>query len=113
MDPLFPYTPLVRSSRAHDGREAYARLLTALRELPRRHREAFTLRVLEEFDVADSARIMKCSEGSVKTPLSCARAALQRPHEDFAGTTTTPPQATTPRRGRCTTINGRYLGRYR
>lgn len=71
-------------SRAHDGREAYGRLLTALRELPRRQREAFTLRVLEEFDVADTARIMKCSEGSVKTHLSRARAALQRQLEDFA-----------------------------
>jgi len=71
-------------SRAHDGREAYARLVSALRELPRRQREAFTLRVLEEFDVADTARIMDCSEGSVKTHLSRARAALQRQLEDFA-----------------------------
>lgn len=71
-------------SRAHDGREAYGRLLAALRELPRRQREAFTLRVLEEFDVADTARIMKCSDGSVKTHLSRARAALQRQLEDFA-----------------------------
>ncbi|MDN5782538.1 MAG: RNA polymerase sigma factor [Luteimonas sp.] len=71
-------------SRSHDGREAYGRLLAALRELPRRQREAFTLRVLEEFDVADTARIMKCSEGSVKTHLSRARAALQRQLEDFA-----------------------------
>jgi RNA polymerase sigma-70 factor (ECF subfamily) len=71
-------------SRTHDGREAYGRLLAALRELPRRQREAFTLRVLEEFDVADTAGIMKCSEGSVKTHLSRARAALQRQLEDFA-----------------------------
>lgn len=71
-------------SRAHDGREAYGRLLAALRELPRRQREAFTLRVLEEFDVAGTAQIMKCSEGSVKTHLSRARAALQRQLEDFA-----------------------------
>ena len=71
-------------ARTHDGREAYGRLVTALRELPRRQREAFTLRVLEEFDVADTARIMKCSEGSVKTHLSRARAALQRQLEDFA-----------------------------
>ena len=71
-------------SRAHDGREAYARLVAALRELPRRQREAFTLRVLEEFDVADTARIMACSEGSVKTHLSRARAALQKQLEDFA-----------------------------
>lgn len=71
-------------SRAHDGQEAYGRLLEALRGLPRRQREAFTLRVLEEFDVADTARIMDCSEGSVKTHLSRARAALQRQLEDFA-----------------------------
>lgn len=71
-------------SRAHDGREAYARLAQALRGLPRRQREAFTLRVLEEFDVADTARIMDCSEGSVKTHLSRARAALQKQLEDFA-----------------------------
>lgn len=71
-------------SRAHDGREAYARLVEALRALPRRQREAFTLRVLEEFDVADTARIMGCSEGSVKTHLSRARTALQEQLEDFA-----------------------------
>ncbi|WP_425602297.1 RNA polymerase sigma factor [Luteimonas aquatica] len=71
-------------ARAHDGREAYARFVDALRELPRRQREAFTLRVLEEFDVADTARIMGCSEGSVKTHLSRARDALQRRLEDFA-----------------------------
>ena len=71
-------------ARTHDGCEAYARLLAALRQLPGRQREAFTLRVLEEFDVADTARIMKCSEGSVKTHLSRARASLQRQLEDFA-----------------------------
>jgi RNA polymerase sigma-70 factor (ECF subfamily) len=70
-------------SRTHDGREAYARLVVSLRELPRRQREAFTLRVLEEFDVADTARIMDCGEGSVKTHLSRARAALQKQLEDF------------------------------
>jgi RNA polymerase sigma-70 factor (ECF subfamily) len=71
-------------ARAHDSREAYAQLTEALRALPRRQREAFTLRVLEEFDVADTARIMGCGEGSVKTHLSRAREALQRRLEDFA-----------------------------
>lgn len=70
-------------SRAHDGREAYARLAQALRELPRRQREAFGLRVLEELDVATTARIMGCSEGSVKTHLSRARGALQKQLEEF------------------------------
>jgi RNA polymerase sigma-70 factor (ECF subfamily) len=70
-------------SQAHDQREAYARLVHALRALPARQREAFTLRVLEELDVADTARAMGCSEGSVKTHLSRARDALQRQLEEF------------------------------
>ena len=70
-------------SRAHDGREAWGRLAEALRALPARQREAFTLRVLEELDVADTARAMGCSEGSVKTHLSRARDALQKKLEEF------------------------------
>lgn len=70
-------------SRAHDGREGYTRLAGALGELPPRQREAFTLRVLEELDVATTARAMGCSEGAVKTHLSRAREALQRKLEDW------------------------------
>ncbi len=70
-------------SRNHDSREAWTRISAALRTLPRRQRETFTLRVLEEFDVSDTARIMGCSEGSVKTHLSRARAALQQQLEEF------------------------------
>jgi RNA polymerase sigma-70 factor, ECF subfamily len=70
-------------AQTHDQREAYARLVQALRALPNRQREAFTLRVLEELDVADTARAMGCSEGSVKTHLSRARDALQKQLEEF------------------------------
>ena len=70
-------------SRNHDSREAWTRISAALGNLPRRQREAFTLRVLEELDVADTAQVMGCSEGSVKTHLSRARAALQEQLEEF------------------------------
>lgn len=70
-------------SRTHDGREAYGRFAEAMAALPRRQREAFHLRVLEELDVATTAHVMGCSEGSVKTHLSRARDALQRHLEDW------------------------------
>ena len=70
-------------SRAHDGQEAWGELVAALRELPRRQREAFGLRILEELDVATTARVMGCSEGSVKTHLSRARDALRKRLEEF------------------------------
>lgn len=70
-------------ARHHEGREAYSRVAAALSALPRRQREAFTLRVLEELDVATTAQVMDCSEGSVKTHLSRARDALKRQLEEF------------------------------
>lgn len=70
-------------ARNHDGREAWGRLAEGLRQLPRRQREAFSLRVLEEFDVETTARIMGCGEGSVKTHLFRAREALQKHLEEF------------------------------
>ncbi|MBN8264967.1 MAG: RNA polymerase sigma factor [Xanthomonadales bacterium] len=70
-------------SRSHDGQEAWARIRQALRGLPARQREAFTLRVLEDLDVAQTAQAMGCSEGSVKTHLSRAREALQKQLEEF------------------------------
>lgn len=70
-------------SRAQDSREAYAQLSEAMRALPARQREAFTLRVLEELDVATTAQAMGCSEGAVKTHLSRARDALQHRLQEF------------------------------
>jgi len=44
-----------------------------INRLPARQREAFVMRYLDELNVAETAREMRCSEGSVKT--HCSRAA--------------------------------------
>ena len=50
----------------------------AVEALPERQREAFLLRYWEEFDVAEAAAVMGCSQGSVKTHCSRAIHALAK-----------------------------------
>jgi RNA polymerase sigma-70 factor (ECF subfamily) len=58
--------------------QVMAAIEEAVQGLPERQREAFMLRYWEELDVSETARVMGCSEGSVKTHCSRATHALAK-----------------------------------
>lgn len=58
--------------------EVMATIEEAVKALPARQREAFMLRYWEELDVSETAKVMGCSEGSVKTHCSRATHALAK-----------------------------------
>ena len=58
--------------------QVMAAIEQAVQSLPGRQREAFMLRYWEELDVSETAKVMGCSEGSVKTHCSRATHALAK-----------------------------------
>lgn len=58
-------------------------LMLALKLLPLRQQQAFMLRTWEGLSVIETAKIMQCSEASVKTHLSRAMKVLREKLEDF------------------------------
>lgn len=70
-------------AEADERQRAWKALGQALRALPRRQREAFLLRELQGLSGGETAAAMGCSEGSVKTHLFRAQAALRAQLDDW------------------------------
>ena len=63
---------LATPHRQLEQKQTLAIIEKEIEKLPPRQREAFLLRYWEEMDIAETAAVMGCSEGSVKT--HCSRA---------------------------------------
>jgi len=73
-DANIPASPADRLEQS----QVMALIEDAVKALPDRQREAFLLRYWEELDVSETAKVMGCSEGSVKTHCSRATHALAK-----------------------------------
>lgn len=65
-----------RPAEQLEQKQVLEKIEKAIETLPLRQRQAFMLRYWEELDVAEAAKAMGCSEGSVKTHCSRATHAL-------------------------------------
>jgi RNA polymerase sigma factor (sigma-70 family) len=58
-----------------------AALMSALADLPLRQRACVVLRYFDDLSIADTAAVLGCSEGTVKSQTSRALASLRRTFE--------------------------------
>lgn len=82
MDGALPADTVTPERGAADA-QLRERLGVALSRLPLRQQQVFLLREVQGFDVRQTAEIMQCSNGSVKTHHARARAALRERLEDL------------------------------
>ena len=66
-----------------EDNETMTAIEKAVHGLPLRQQEAFMLRMVEGFDTKETAKIMGCSAGSVKTHLSRALSALKEVLDEY------------------------------
>ena len=66
------------AEQTHSRKQVLRMIETAVQALPARQRQAFLLRYWEELDVVETAAVMGCSTGSVKTHCARATQALAR-----------------------------------
>ncbi len=74
----FPDHSMRNPEQEFQQKSAVDALTAALKDLSLRQQQVVLLRVWEELDVAETARVMGCSEGSVKTHYSRAIHLLRR-----------------------------------
>ena len=58
-------------------RDKMQQIMDAIQNLPTRQSEAFLLRYFDELSIEETAKVMNCSQGSVKTHCSRAIIALK------------------------------------
>lgn len=80
-DELVAQTQFLEPDRQLQNDELSQRLVELIGKLPLRQQQALILRAWEGYDIAETAKIMGCSEGSVKTHLARA----MRQMRDYLG----------------------------